>query len=150
MSAGVLILGLERVRQAEQALEDRSLESPMGFLQIDGIDQRLLVGGAKLVVRAHGLRLARARHLVEILEVPRIRERLRQGYVGRHDRVSGRSASTRARSASGENGLVRYSSAPAPNPLDRSASCPAAVSMTIGVRAKSGSRLSCRQTSRPS
>src|SRR5262249_58671128 len=123
MSAGVLILGLERVRQAEQALEDRSLESPMGFLQIDGIDQRLLVGGAKLVVRAHGLRLARARHLVEILEVPRIRERLRQGYVGRHHRVSGRSASTRARSASGENDSVQLLAAPARQLLVLSATC---------------------------
>jgi hypothetical protein len=46
------------------------------LLEIDGIGERLLVSGAELIVGAHRLFLARPSHLVEILEVARVGQRL--------------------------------------------------------------------------
>src|SRR5215467_6802849 len=149
VSSRVLVLGLERVGEAEQALEDRALQPAVRLLEVDRVGERLLIGRPELVVGAGDLRLARPRHLVEVAQVACVGQRLRQRYVGRHDRVSGTRASTRARSARGENGLVRYSSAPASRPRTRSASWVAAVSITMGVRAKASSRRSWRQTSSP-
>src|SRR5215469_9909133 len=149
VSSRVLVLGLERVGEAEQALEDRALQPTVRLLEVDRVGERLLIGSPELVVGAGDLRLARPRHLIQVAQVAGVGQRLRQRYVGRHDRVSGTRASTRARSARGENGLVRYSSAPASRPRMRSASWVAAVSITMGVCAKASSRRSWRQTSRP-
>src|SRR5215472_11112463 len=149
VTSRVLVLGFERVGETKQALEDRALQAAVRLLQVNRISERLLVGGPQLVVRAGNLLLARPGDLVQVPQVARVRQRLRQRYVGRHDRVSGTRASTRASRARGEKGLVRYSSAPASRPRARSASWDAAVSMTMGVRAKAASRRSWRQTSSP-
>src|SRR5207253_8586749 len=132
MATGVLVLGLERVGEAEQALQHGTLHLPVALPEIHGIREGLLIGSPQLVVRAVGLLFSGPRDLVERPEVSRVREGLGQRYIGRHDRVSGTRASTSARRAKGENGLVRYSSAPAARPRARSDSWPAAVSMTMG------------------
>src|SRR5207302_668537 len=150
MATGVLVLGLERVGEAEQTLQHGALHLPVALPEIHGIREGLLIGSPQLVVRAVGLLFSGPRDLVERPEVSRVREGLGQRYIGRHDRVSGTRASTSARRAKGENGLVRYSSAPAARPRARSDSWPAAVSMTMGMRASDGSLRSCRQTSKPS
>src|SRR5499425_1644499 len=149
VTSRVLVLGCERVGKTKQALEDRALQATVCLLQVNRISERLLVGGPQLVVRTGDLLLARPGDLVQVPQIARVGQRLRQRYVGRHDRVSGTSASTKASRARGENGLVRYSSAPASRPRARSASWVAAVNMTMGVRAKAASPRSWRQTSSP-
>src|SRR5499427_982012 len=149
VTSRVLVLGFERVGETKQALEDRALQAAVRLLQVNRICERLLIGSPQLVVRTGDLLLARPGDLVQIPQIARVGQRLRQRYVGRHDLVSGTRASTRASRARGENGLVRYSSAPASRPRTRSASWVAAVSITMGVRAKASSRRSWRQTSRP-
>ena len=63
--ARVDVLGLERIGQAEQALEDGLLQAPVRLLQIDRVPQRLLVRGAQPLVHLLELPLARPRDLVE-------------------------------------------------------------------------------------
>src|SRR6185295_3063367 len=123
---------------SEQALKDRSLQLPMRALEVNSVLQRLLVSLAQPIIGHHQFFVARAGGLVRRLEVSRIRQRLREGYVASHAVASGTRDLTSPISARGEKGLVRYSSAPAAKPSARSCACPAAVRRTMRVCAHSG------------
>ncbi len=104
---GVGVLGLERVGEPEQALEDRVLEPAVRLAQVDRILARLRVGVPQPVLGLLELPLARARGLVERLEIACVGQRLREGYTAGHIDTSGMSDRTSVSRASGENGLVR-------------------------------------------
>jgi hypothetical protein len=101
------VLGLERVGQAQQALEAGLLQSAIRFAQVDRVLQRLLVRRAQPRLGPLELPLARPRGLVERLEVARVGERLGEAYLAGHTEASGTSPRTSVSSASGEKGLVR-------------------------------------------
>src|SRR5439155_13569257 len=145
----VWILGLERIGQAEQALQDRALEAAIGLLEVPRILQRLLIRLSQTLIGFAKLLFPGARSLVRLLEVAGVGDGLGKRYLAGHVGTSGTSERTSVSSARGEKGLVRYSSAPAARPRTRSSSWAAALSITIRVWAHSGARRSRRQTSSP-
>ncbi len=107
MPARVDVLGLERVGQAQQALEARLLQPAVRLAQVDRVLQRLPVGGAHPGLRLLELALPGLRGLVERPEIAGVGQGLGQSYLAGHTEASGTRERTSVSRASGENGLVR-------------------------------------------